>query len=157
MSTNTSAQLTNPYPYEPPANFLEIEVLNPEIHGFGSKRYIDYEIRMKTNLPIFRLKECTVRRRYRDFEWLRKELDRDSKVVVPDLPEKAWTRQLPFRKDEGLFQEDFIEERRKGLEKFINKISSHPLAQNERSLHVFLQEPSIDLDKYVPGKMKTVN
>ncbi|CAF1556626.1 unnamed protein product, partial [Didymodactylos carnosus] len=65
--------------YDPPANFLEIEVLNPETHGFGQKRYTDYEVRMKTNLPVFRLKECTVRRRYSDFEWLRKELERDSK------------------------------------------------------------------------------
>ena len=33
--------------YDPPANFLEIEVLNPETHGFGNKRYTDYEVRMK--------------------------------------------------------------------------------------------------------------
>ncbi|CAF4968189.1 unnamed protein product, partial [Rotaria socialis] len=50
--------------YDPPANFLEIEILNPETHGFGNKRYTDYEIRMKTNLPVFRIKECSVRRRY---------------------------------------------------------------------------------------------
>ena len=36
--------------------------------------------RLQTNLPVFRVKECTVRRRYSDFEWLRKELERDSKV-----------------------------------------------------------------------------
>ncbi|CAF1398306.1 unnamed protein product [Adineta steineri] len=141
--------------YDPPANFLEIEVLNPETHGFAGKRYTDYEVRMKTNLPVFRLKECTVRRRYSDFEWLRKELERDSKIVVPPLPSKAWKRQMPtfFRRDDGIFEDDFIEDRRKGLEQFINKVAGHPLAQNERSLHVFLQEPAIDHDKYVPGKM----
>ena len=38
--------------YDPPANFLEIEVVNPETHGFGGKRYTDYEIRMKVkNAP----------------------------------------------------------------------------------------------------------
>ena len=42
-------------------------------------------------------------------------------IVVPDLPSKAWTRQLPFRADDGIFAEDFIEERRQGLEKFVNK------------------------------------
>ncbi|CAF4368787.1 unnamed protein product, partial [Rotaria magnacalcarata] len=57
-------------------------VLNPETHGFAGKRYTDYEVRMKTNLPVFRLKECSVRRRYSDFEWLRKELERDSKVRI---------------------------------------------------------------------------
>ena len=34
----------------------------------------------QTNLPVFRVKESSVRRRYSDFEWLRAELERDSKV-----------------------------------------------------------------------------
>lgn len=42
-------------------------------------------------------------------------------IVVPPLPGKAWKRQMPFRGDDGIFEEDFIEERRKGLESFINK------------------------------------
>lgn len=91
-----------------------------------------------------------MRRRYSDFEWLRNELERDSKVsiifnafthtlllldnfkhrnfniflfqiVVPPLPGKAWKRQMPFRGDDGIFEEDFIEDRRKGLEVFVNK------------------------------------
>ena len=37
---------------------------------------------MKTNLPVFRLKSSSVRRRYSDFEWLRGELERDSKVFT---------------------------------------------------------------------------
>ena len=37
---------------------------------------------LQTNIPIFKLKESSVRRRYRDFEWLKKELERDSKVCV---------------------------------------------------------------------------
>ncbi|XP_015363043.1 sorting nexin-3-like, partial [Marmota marmota marmota] len=103
--------------YRPPSNFLEID----------------------TNLPIFKLKESTVRRRYSDFEWLRSELERESKVVVPPLPGKAFLRQLPFRGDDGIFDDNFIEERKQGLEQFINKVAGHPLAQNERCLHMFLQ------------------
>lgn len=34
----------------------------------------------QTNLPIFKLKESSVRRRYSDFEWLRAELEKESKV-----------------------------------------------------------------------------
>ena len=56
---------------------------------------------------------------------------------------------MPFRGDDGIFDENFIEERRKGLEQFINKIAGHPLAQNERCLHMFLQEAAIDKN-YVP-------
>lgn len=137
-----------------PANFLEIDVVNPITAVIqGKKQYTDYEIRMRTNLPVFKVKESSVRRRFSDFEWLRNELERDSKIVVPSLPSKAWKRQIPFRGDDGLFDEHFIEERRKGLESFINKIAGHPLAQNERCLHMFLQEPTIDKN-YVPGKIR---
>nr|XP_061801435.1 sorting nexin-12-like isoform X2 [Nerophis lumbriciformis] len=117
--------------YGPPSNFLEID----------------------TNLPIFKLKDSCVTRRYSDFEWLKNELERDSKIVVPPLPGKALKRQLPFRSDEGLFEESFIEERRSALEQFINRIAGHPLAQNERCLHMFLQEAEIDRN-YIPGKVR---
>lgn len=139
--------------YAAPANFLEIDVVNPVTMGVGKKRYTDYEVRMRTNLPVFKVKESSVRRRYSDFEWLRTELERDSKIVVPPLPGKALKRQLPFRGDDGIFEEEFIEDRRKGLEVFINKIAGHPLARNERCLHMFLQEPTIDKN-YVPGKIR---
>ncbi|KAL5009954.1 hypothetical protein ScPMuIL_012259 [Solemya velum] len=140
--------------YSPPANFLEIDIGNPQTHGVAKKRYTDYEVRMKTNLPVFKVKESSVRRRYSDFEWLRNELERDSKIVVPPLPGKALKRQLPFRGDDGIFEDDFIEERRQGLEQFVNKVAGHPLAQNEKCLHMFLQEPVIDKN-YVPGKIRT--
>ncbi|XP_059501220.1 sorting nexin-3 isoform X2 [Stegostoma tigrinum] len=75
------------------------------------------------------------------------------KVVVPPLPGKALFRQLPFRGDDGIFDDSFIEERRQGLEQFINKVAGHPLAQNERCLHMFLQEEVIDKN-YTPAKVK---
>ncbi|XP_010157370.1 PREDICTED: sorting nexin-12-like [Eurypyga helias] len=127
---------------------LRMEILS----GFQSNLQINSFL-LQTNLPIFKLKESCVRRRYSDFEWLKNELERDSKIVVPPLPGKALKRQLPFRGDEGIFEESFIEERRQGLEQFINKIAGHPLAQNERCLHMFLQEETIDRN-YVPGKVR---
>ncbi|XP_009880043.1 PREDICTED: sorting nexin-12 [Charadrius vociferus] len=128
---------------------LHVEILS----GFQSNLRINCFSSLQTNLPIFKLKESCVRRRYSDFEWLKNELERDSKIVVPPLPGKALKRQLPFRGDEGIFEESFIEERRQGLEQFINKIAGHPLAQNERCLHMFLQEETIDRN-YVPGKVR---
>ncbi|CAF2368354.1 unnamed protein product [Rotaria sp. Silwood2] len=140
---------------QPKEPAIQVEVTSPEVRGIGSKRYVDYTIKVKTTLPIFSQNESAVHRRYSDFEWLHKELEcADTKIAVPQLPDKAWQRQLPFRKDNGLFQEEFIEERRHGLETFINKIAVHPLAQNERALHVFLFEPEIDLTNYVRGKIK---
>ena len=43
------------------------------------------------------------------------------KIVVPPLPSKALKRQMPFRSDDGIYEESFIEERRAGLESFVNK------------------------------------
>ncbi len=134
---------------------LQIEVVSPEIRGEGSKRYVDYTVKVQTTLAIFEQNESVVHRRYSEFEWLHNELEQsDTKMVVPPLPEKAWQRQLPFRRNSNFFQDDFIEERRRGLETFINKIATHPLAQNERALHFFLFEPEFDLTKYVRGKMR---
>lgn len=42
--------------------------------------YSAFSVEIQTNLPIFKLKESCVRRRYSDFEWLKNELERDSKV-----------------------------------------------------------------------------
>eukprot|EP00053_Salpingoeca_punica_P006368 m.60399 g.60399 ORF g.60399 m.60399 type:complete len:160 (-) comp13659_c0_seq2:373-852(-) len=140
--------------YSQPENVLEIDVCNPQTHGIGRARYTDYEVRVKTNLPVFQLKESSVRRRYSDFDWLRTELERDSKILVPPLPSKAWRRQLPWINDrESLFDEAFIEQRRQRLEEFLNKIAGHPLAQNEKCLHMFLQEQVIDRE-YTPGKVR---
>ena len=33
--------------YAEPANFLEIDVCNPQTHGFGRSRYTDYEIHVR--------------------------------------------------------------------------------------------------------------
>ena len=35
--------------YAPPANFLEIEVVNPITHGVGKNRYTDYEVRLRVS------------------------------------------------------------------------------------------------------------
>lgn len=38
--------------YSPPANFLEIDVCNPQTHGLGKKRYTDYEVRMRVSISL---------------------------------------------------------------------------------------------------------
>lgn len=35
--------------YSPPANFLEIDVLDPQTHGVGKKRYTDYGLRLRVS------------------------------------------------------------------------------------------------------------
>ena len=39
--------------YSPPANFLEIDVTDPQTHGIAKKRYTDYEVRIRVRLHNF--------------------------------------------------------------------------------------------------------
>ncbi|KAF2228528.1 sorting nexin-3 [Viridothelium virens] len=132
--------------YGPPENFLELEatdlsrcpqVKHPQTHGFGRKMYTDYEIVCKTNIPAFKLKSSTVRRRYSDFEYFRDILERESsRVTIPPLPGKVFTNR---------FSDDVIEHRREGLERFLQIVVGHPLLQTgSKVLASFVQDPNWD-------------
>lgn len=83
--------------------------------------YTDYEIVCRTNIPAFKLKHSTVRRRYSDFESFRDILERESaRVTIPPLPGKVFTNR---------FSDDVIEHRREGLQRFLQIVVGHPLLQ----------------------------
>lgn len=42
--------------------------------------YFTFAFIVQTNIPVFKQTSSSVRRRYSDFEWLKTELERDSKV-----------------------------------------------------------------------------
>ncbi|KAI8259344.1 hypothetical protein K4K58_002631 [Colletotrichum sp. SAR11_239] len=123
--------------YGPPENFLEIEVRNPRTHGMGRGMYTDYEIVCRTNIPAFKLRASSVRRRYSDFEYFRDILERESaRVTIPPLPGKVFTNR---------FSDDVIEGRRAGLEKFLRIVVGHPLLQTgSKVLAAFVQDPNWD-------------
>ncbi|KAB5547007.1 Phox homologous domain-containing protein [Coniochaeta sp. 2T2.1] len=118
--------------YGPPENFLEIEVRNPRTHGVGRHMYTDYEVVCRTNIPAFKLRQSSVRRRYSDFEYFRDILERESaRVTIPPLPGKVFTNR---------FSDDVIEGRRAGLEKFLRIVVGHPLLQTgSKVLAAFVQ------------------
>lgn len=118
--------------YGPPENFLEVEIRNPRTHGVGRHMYTDYEIVCRTNIPAFKLRQSTVRRRYSDFEYFRDILERESaRVTIPPLPGKVFTNR---------FSDDVIEGRRAGLEKFLRIVVGHPLLQTgSKVLAAFVQ------------------
>lgn len=83
--------------------------------------YTDYEIYVITNIPAFKLKQSSVRRRYSDFENFRDSLERESaRVTIPPLPGKVFTNR---------FSDDVIDHRREGLQQFLRIVASHPLLQ----------------------------
>ncbi|KAF9491450.1 Phox-like protein [Pleurotus eryngii] len=128
--------------YSVPESFLEIEVRNPQTHGFGRKMYTDYEIVCKTNIPAFKLRHSVVRRRYSDFEAFRDILEREStRVNIPPLPGKVFTNR---------FSDEVIESRREGLERFLSIVAGHPLLQTgSKVLCAFLQDPAWDKNQWI--------
>jgi sorting nexin-3/12 len=87
----------------------------------GRNMYTDYEIICRTNIPAFKLRHSSVRRRYSDFEYFRDILERESaRVTIPPLPGKVFTNR---------FSDDVIEHRREGLQRFLQIVVGHPLLQ----------------------------
>ncbi|TPX36110.1 hypothetical protein SeLEV6574_g05169 [Synchytrium endobioticum] len=127
--------------YGVPENFLEIEVKNPEFHGTGRNKYVDYEIICRTNIPAFKLRQSSVRRRYSDFEWFRDALEREStRVNIYALPGKIFTNR---------FTDEIIEQRRVGLERFLQNVAGHPLLQTgSKILCPFIQDPNFQKDSW---------
>lgn len=62
------------------ANEVAVSLVGGCTDAFMYRQRIKPLLWFQTNLPVFKVKESTVRRRYSDFEWLRNELERDSKV-----------------------------------------------------------------------------
>lgn len=131
--------------YAEPENFLEVEVINPKTHvpnGSDTRgMFTDYEIICRTNLPSFHKRVSRVRRRYSDFEFFRKCLVKElsmysnhPKVVIPHLPGKILLS--------NRFNDDVIEERRQGLNKWVEAVVGHPLLQTgSKTLVRFIEEP----------------
>jgi sorting nexin-3/12 len=107
-------------------------VLTYEHVGVGRGMYTTYEIVMRTNIPAFKLKSSSVRRRYSDFEAFRDILERESaRVTIPPLPGKVLTNR---------FSDDVIEHRREGLQRFLQIVVGHPLLQTgSKVLAAFVQ------------------
>jgi sorting nexin-1/2 len=110
---------------------MQISVTDPVKQGDGFGSYISYKINTRTSLPQYTWKEFSQIHRYSDFVWLHNQLKaRYPNVIIPPLPEKALT---------GNYDPNFISLRRHALERFLNRIASHPLLQTSEDLQTFLE------------------
>uniref|UniRef100_A0A3Q3WF61 PX domain-containing protein n=1 Tax=Mola mola TaxID=94237 RepID=A0A3Q3WF61_MOLML len=113
---------------------LFVSVDNPESHVTTIETFITYRVVTKTTRSEFDSSEYEVRRRYQEFLWLRSRLEESHPtLIVNPLPEKFVMKGLVER-----FSEDFIETRRKALDRFLNKISVHPILSYSEHVKVFL-------------------
>ncbi|XP_004678008.1 PREDICTED: sorting nexin-30 [Condylura cristata] len=96
----------------------------------------------KSTRVEFDLPEYSVRRRYQDFDWLRNKLEESQPThLIPPLPEKFVVKGVVDR-----FSEEFVETRRKALDKFLKRIADHPVLSFNEHFSVFLTAK--DLNAY---------
>ncbi|XP_076399344.1 sorting nexin-11 isoform X2 [Peromyscus maniculatus bairdii] len=111
---------------------ITVRVQDPRVQNEGSwNSYVDYKIFLHTNSKAFTAKTSCVRRRYREFVWLRRQLQRNAGLVpVPELPGKS-----------TFFgsSDEFIEKRRQGLQHFLEKVLQSVVLLSDSQLHLFLQ------------------
>jgi len=114
---------------------LEICVSDPEKHGTSNvNAYVDYKISTRTDLARFTQHEFFVRRRFRDFQWLREQLCLAYPgAIVPPLP------QVDSYLQDDRFSTAFIERRQAGLELFLRRVGGHPALQAAQELQTFLE------------------
>ncbi|XP_043109259.1 sorting nexin-11 isoform X2 [Puntigrus tetrazona] len=112
--------------------FIAVRVQDPRVQNEGSwNSYVDFKIFLHTNSKAFTAKTSCVRRRYSEFVWLKKKLQKNAGLVpVPDLPKKSFF---------SFINDDFIERRRKGLQSFLDKVLHMTVCLSDSQLHLFLQ------------------
>ena len=123
------------------APLLEITVGDNEIHGTSSNAvknsvnaFVDYKVTTRTELPQYSCSEFFVRRRYRDFVWLRQRLCiAFPGVIVPPLPE------VDSLRTEDRFSSAFIQRRQAGLQLFLRRVAGHRQLARSADLQTFLE------------------
>lgn len=112
--------------------FVAVRVQDPRIQNQGFwNSYVDFKIFLHTNSKAFTAKTSCVRRRYSEFVWLKKKMQKNCGLVpVPDLPSKSFF---------SFSNEEFLEKRRKGLQSFLEKVLHMTVCLSDSQLHLFLQ------------------
>ena len=110
---------------------LTITVSDPKKESEGMNSYVSYKVNTATNREEFSYGQFGVIRRYSDFAWLSDRLARDVPgAIVPPLPDKAVV---------GRFGADFVESRRRQLERFLQKTAEHEELSKSHYFQTFLQ------------------
>eukprot|EP01040_Poterioochromonas_malhamensis_P001597 gene1597-1691_t len=96
---------------------------------FGS--FISYKVTSQITRSGVQAPATTVERRYSDFTWLSNEfLNEFPGAIIPALPDKQTV---------GRFNTEFVESRRRGLERFLKRVSVHPDLVQSPSFASFLE------------------
>lgn len=123
------------------SDYLKISVTDPQKEQDlnnslvpGGNAYMTYLITTWTNLPEFNGTEFSVRRRFKDVVTLSDRLsDSYRGFFIPLRPDKSVVEGQVMQKQE------FVEQRRMALEKYLRKLAAHPVIRRSEELRLFLQ------------------
>ncbi|KAF3330457.1 sorting nexin 2B-like protein [Carex littledalei] len=137
---NSSNGSVSPSPSSSTSNYLRITVSDPVpepetvstslVPGSGSGSYFTYLITSRARDGT----DSRVRRRFRDFVTLADRVAESHRGLF-----------VPVRPDKGVIEgrvmksEDFIEQRRVALERYLRRLAAHPVIGKSDELRVFLQ------------------
>ncbi|GLU02596.1 hypothetical protein SLE2022_198410 [Rubroshorea leprosula] len=123
------------------SDYIKITVSNPQKEYDnanslvpGSNTFTTYLIATRTNIPDYRGSEFSVRRRFRDVVTLADRLAEAYRgFFIPPRPDKNVVESQVMQKQE------FVEQRRVALEKYLRRLAAHPVIRLSDELKVFLQ------------------
>ncbi|KAF4879341.1 Sorting nexin-4 [Colletotrichum siamense] len=118
---------------------LDCTVSEPLKENDGSKdTFVSYLITTNTTFATFQRSQASVRRRFTDFVFLYKVLSRDyPTAAVPPLPDKQRMEYVSGNR----FGPDFTNRRAHSLQRFLTRLSLHPVLRRADILHIFLESP----------------
>ncbi|XP_026856763.2 sorting nexin-1a [Electrophorus electricus] len=126
---------------------LNISVTNPEKVGDGMNAYMAYRVSTQTTLSMFRSKQLTVRRRFSDFLGLYEKLSEKHSpngYIVPPAPEKSILGMTKVKVGkEDLSSDEFVERRRAALERYLQRVVSHPSLLQDPDVREFLEKEEL--------------
>ncbi|KAL4613424.1 sorting nexin-1-like [Arapaima gigas] len=126
---------------------LHIGVTNPKKIGDGMNAYMAYKVSTQTTMPMFRSKAFTVSRRFSDFLGLYEKLSEkhsQNGYIVPPPPEKNFVGMTKVKVGkEDSSSTEFVERRRAALERYLQRLVSHPHLLQDSDLREFLEKDGL--------------
>lgn len=136
----TDAAGSSPLPQSSSSEYLRISVSNPQKEFEasnsivpGGNTYTSYLITTSTNVSDYEGSDFSVRRRFKDVVTLSDRLSECYRgYFIPPRPDKSLVESQVMQKQE------FVEQRRLELEKYLRRLARHPVVRKSDELRVFL-------------------
>ncbi|KAK5874301.1 hypothetical protein PBY51_019260 [Eleginops maclovinus] len=126
---------------------IDVAVTNPEKVGDGMGAYVAYKVSTRTSLAMFRNKTFSVRRRFSDFLGLYEKLNVKQSLhgfIIPPPPEKSVVGMTKVKVGmDDPSSVEFVERRRAALERYLQRVVSHPSLLQDPDVRDFLEREEL--------------